>query len=122
MPEIVPTEKTELRTTNPIWDTLVILFGEPAPNRRALYGRVTQYLTEQEATPALIRERASRIAMDWGPHTLTLTSLEKHWSRFDGLAGQLTRGDTDRALRQSVRDDQQSWVHEQLKAIDNEQL
>ncbi len=94
---------TELAKRNPIWDTLVELFGEPAPTRRALYGRVTAYLTDQEATPELIRERAIRIVTDWGPATLTLTSLEKHWSRFDGLAGQITDVDVRNEKRLQAR-------------------
>ena len=94
---------TELAARNPIWDTLVELFGEPAPTRRALYGRVTAYLADQEATPDLIRERAIRIVTDWGPEKLTLTSLEKHWSRFDGLAGQITEADVRNAKRQQLR-------------------
>lgn len=93
----------QLAKRNPIWDTLVELFGEPAPTRKALYGRVTQYLTDQEATPDLIRERAIRIVTDWGPATLTLTSLEKHWSRFDGLAGQITDQDVRKAKRLQAR-------------------
>ena len=94
---------TELAARNPIWDTLVELFGEPAPTRRKLYGRVTAYLVDQEATPDLICERAARIVTDWGPEKLTLTSLEKHWSRFNGLAGQITEADVVKAKRLQAR-------------------
>ena len=94
---------TQIAKRNPIWDTLVELFGEPAPTRRKLYGRVTAYLADQEATPDLIRERAIRIVTDWGPEKLTLTSLEKHWSRFDGLAGQITEVDVRKAKRMQAR-------------------
>ncbi len=100
---------------NKIWDTLVELFGEPAPTRRALYGRVTQYLTDAGATPDLIRQRATRIVTDWGPETLTLTSLEKHWSRFDGLAGQITRGEAARARRALETSEDHAWVKERLE-------
>ena len=104
MSEMKPTNSNEHKTRqDQIWDTLVLLFGEPAPNRRGLYGRVTKYLSDQDATPDLIRERASRIVMEWGTHTLTLTSLEKHWSRFDGLAGQLTREDAAAAVKAAER-------------------
>ena len=98
---------TELakRKRNEIWDTLVELFGEPSPNRRSIYGRVCQYLTDAGATPELIRQRATRIVTDWGPETLTLTSLEKHWSRFDGLAGQITEADVRAAKRKRERDE-----------------
>ena len=96
---------TELAKRNLIWDTLVELFGEPAPTRQALYGRVTQYLTDADATPDLIRQRATRIVTDWGPATLTLTSLEKHWSRFDGLAGQITDADVQAAKQKQRRNE-----------------
>jgi len=108
-------EPMNLAKRNPIWDTLVELFGEPAPTRRALYGRVCAYLTEQEATPDMVRERALRIVTDWGPQALTLTSLEKHWSRFDGLAGKVTRSDAERAGRALVREQDRVWVEEQLR-------
>ncbi len=88
---------------NPTWDTLVELFGEPTDKRRSLYGRVTKYLTDQEATPDLIRERATRIVTDWGPEKLTITSLETHWSRFDGLAGQISSTDVRTAKADAVR-------------------
>ncbi|KKM70963.1 hypothetical protein LCGC14_1435570, partial [marine sediment metagenome] len=65
--------------------------------------RVTQYLTDADATPELIRQRATRIITDWGPATLTLTSLEKHWSRFDGLAGQITDADVETAKQKQRR-------------------
>ena len=88
---------------NPTWDTLVELFGQPAPNRTALYGRVEKYLTGQDATPDEIRHRAARIVTDWGPEKLTLTSLESHWSRFDGAAGQITEQDVRRFQRGTVK-------------------
>ena len=115
MPEMNLSNTEDKPLQDQIWDMLVLLFGEPAPTRRALYGRVTKYLTEQEATPALIRERASRIAMDWGPHTLTITSLEKHWSRFDGLAGQLTREDAARGLKELESEQKREWVRSQIE-------
>jgi len=108
---------TDLANRNPIWDTLVELFGEPAPTRRALYGRVTAYLTGVDATPDLIRQRATRIVTDWGPETLTLTSLEKHWSRFDGLAGKITRGEAERARRALERESDAAWVAKQLDSL-----
>jgi len=113
-PMTKPAKITALRKRNPIWDTLVELFGEPSPTRTALYGRVTQYLTEQEASPDQIRYRATRIVTDWGPQALTLTSLEKHWSRFDGLAGQITRSDAESAQRQTEREERRRTVREAL--------
>ncbi len=108
---------SELAKRNEVWDTLVELFGPPSPTRTALYGRVTKYLTNENATPELIRQRATRIVTDWGPEKLTLTSLEKHWSRFDGLAGKITQGDAARALRATEREQKQAWVAEQLDAL-----
>ncbi len=105
----------ELAKRNPIWDTLVELFGEPSPTRRTLYGRVTKYLTDAGATPELIRKRATRIVTDWGPEKLTLTSLEKHWSRFDGLAGQITSTDVEEAKRRLRRND----IRSRLEAHDD---
>jgi len=110
---------TELakRKRNEIWDTLVELFGEPSPNRRSIYGRVCHYLTEQDATPDLIRQRATRIVTDWGPETLTLTSLEKHWSRFDGLAGQITQVDAQVAKRALEREQNRALIAERLEQL-----
>ena len=106
MTNIIPIQPAAAKKTrNDIWDTLVVLFGEPAPTRQALYGRVTQYLYDQCATPDLIMQRATRIVTDWGPNTLTITSLEKHWSRFDGLAGQLSDSDVRGAKRKLEHDE-----------------
>lgn len=110
-----PTKVTAIRRRNPIWDCLVELFGEPAPTRTSIYGRVTEYLTEQQATPDLIRQRATRIVTDWGPQALTLTSLEKHWSRFDGLAGQITRSDAEAAQRRQEREQRRRLRREALE-------
>ena len=88
-----PQLATTSRRRDPVWDTLVQLFGEPAPNRTKLYGRVTKYLHTVDADPDTIRHRAARIVTDWGPEKLTITSLESHWSRFDGQAGQVTAAD-----------------------------
>lgn len=101
--EVLTTPKELVaRPRNPIWDSLVELFGEPAPNRTSIYGRVTKYLQNQDATPDEIQRRAARIVTDWGPEKLTLTSLETHWSRFDGAAGQITERDVRRFQRSTV--------------------
>ena len=65
--------------------------------------RVPASLAAQDAPPDLILDRAIRIVTDWGPEEVTLTSLEKHWSRFDGLAGQITEADVRNAKRQQLR-------------------
>lgn len=89
-----------------VWTTLVALFGEPAPSRTKLYARVGHYLDRQLADhpdPAReIRDRAAAIVRTWqGTSKLTLTSLEAHWSRFDGEAGRITDDEAMRALEES---------------------
>lgn len=75
---------------------MVELFGEPSPQQRRLFGRCAQYLREQEADPEEIRRRCMLIAELWGVRALSVPSLEKHWSRWDGLVGGLTPGVVER--------------------------
>ncbi len=93
--------------TNPddIWDTLVELFGAPTPPLRRMYGRVTKYLASQRATPELVRQRCAAILELWGARALTVASLEKHWTRFDGMVGSLTPRQVEAALTEKAHDD-----------------
>ncbi len=80
------------RQPNPWWDELVEMFGKPTTdNQRKLYGRVVSLVRDKPATE--IRSRSSWIVEHWGHEKLTITSLEKHWSRFDAAIGQVTDAD-----------------------------
>ena len=87
------------RERNPIWDVLVELFGPPAPPQKSLYGRVSKFLTEQDATPDQIRERTAALAAEWtrkGETTrFSVAALEKWWGSFDGLVGQVSGSDVE---------------------------
>jgi hypothetical protein len=82
-----------VRERNPWWDTTVSLFGEPSEGQRKLYGRFV--VMAQEWEPAQIPERAAKLAALWGHKTVTVASLEKHWSRFDAQIGQITDADVE---------------------------
>ena len=81
------------RTANPWWDVTVEIFGIPTPNQRTLYGRFVAMAQEWE--PSEIPTRARWLAELWGPKTVTVASLEKWWSRFDGQIGQVSDADVD---------------------------
>jgi hypothetical protein len=92
-PPVEPTDQIAAtpRTANPWWDATVEIFGIPSPNHRKLYGRFVAMAQEWE--PAQIPERAAKLAALWGHKTVTVASLEKHWSRFDAAIGQVTDSD-----------------------------
>ena len=63
------------------WDTLTELLGKPAPSQTKLQGRLVARVKADGHPPQEILIRAERLASTWGPATLTLASLEKHWER-----------------------------------------
>ncbi len=82
------------RPRNLWWDELVALFGEPTTEtRQRLYGRVTKLVSV--APVSEVRIRAAWIVENWGHEKLTITSLETHWSRFDGAIGQVSDADVE---------------------------
>lgn len=83
------------RERNPVWDTLVGIYGEPTPPQQSLYGRVTKFLNEQDASPNDIQLRAQALVSKWGPDTNTVTALEKHWNFLASPAGTLTEDRAD---------------------------
>lgn len=101
---------------NQIWDTLVSIYGEPTPPQRSLYGRVTKFLTEQDATPNDIQLRAQALVAKWGPDTNTVTALEKHWNFLASPAGTLTESSVEEYHAEVQRQRRLA----ELEAIDNE--
>ena len=92
--QIASTENEKQRPRNLWWDELVALFGEPTTEtRQRLYGRITALVSDQPVSE--IRRRAAWIVKNWGHEKLTPTSLETHWSRFDGAIGQITDADVE---------------------------
>ena len=79
---------------NPWWDATVIIFGEPTEAQRSLYGRFVAMASEHDP-PSEIPNRAAKLAALWGPKTVTVASLEKYWSRFDGQIGQVSDADVE---------------------------
>ena len=75
---------------NAWWDVTVDLFGEPTANQRSLYGRFVAMVQAGPWPPAEIRRRAGQLVELWGVKSVTVASLEKHWSRFDAQIGSVT--------------------------------
>ncbi len=88
----VLTTSTELQVAatprNPWWDATVALFGDPSGNQITLYGRFVTMA--KDWPPAEIRRRAGQLVELWGVKSVTVASLEKHWSRFDAQIGSVT--------------------------------
>ncbi len=76
--------------TNAWWDVTVNLFGEPTANQRSLYGRFVAMVQAGPWPPGEIRRRAGQLVELWGVKSVTVASLEKHWSRFDAQIGSVT--------------------------------
>ena len=85
------------RDRNPWWDTTVEIFGEPTEGQRKLYGRFVAMVSDGELKWGTneIRRRAALLAELWGHRTVTVASLEKHWSRFDGAISNVTDSDVE---------------------------
>ncbi len=81
------------RQRNLWWDATVIMFGEPTETQRSLYGRFTAMVERGGWSPSDIPDRAAKLAALWGHKTVTVASLEKHWSRFDAAIGQVSDDD-----------------------------
>ena len=94
-PSIEPSLKIapEGRDRNPWWDTTVEIFGEPSEGQRKLYGRFVAMVEDKE--PSEIRTRAALLAQLWTHKSVTVASLEKHWSRWDAQIGQVTDADVE---------------------------
>jgi hypothetical protein len=75
---------------------LVEVFGEPPPAHWSLYNRIATWIRDRGGSPDEIRWKAGRIADEWGVKALTVTSLEKHWTRYDAEVGQITDGDVEK--------------------------
>ena len=91
---IAEEERMATRPRNPWWDVTVELFGKPAANQQALYGRFVD-MANKDWPPNEIRRRAGLLADLWGVKAVTVASLEKYWSRFDGQIGQVTDRDVE---------------------------
>ncbi len=75
------------------WDVTVEIFGDPPEGQRSLYGRFCKMVMLRNSPPGEIRRRAGLLADLWGVKAVTVASLEKHWSRYDGQIGQITDAD-----------------------------
>jgi len=84
---------TTSRDPDPIWDTLVELYGAPSPGRESAYGMIVKYLKEEDATPSEMTRRSVLIVATWGQKTATAMSLYNNWSRFDAAIGRVTDDD-----------------------------
>ncbi len=80
---------------NAWWDVTVDLFGEPTANQRSLYGRFVAMVQAGPWPPTEIRRRAGQLVELWGVKSVTVASLEKHWSRFDAQIGQVSDADVE---------------------------
>lgn len=88
-----PSPSKAAKSRNPIWDTLVELFGyEPAPGTEAsAWGRTVKDLKAASATPDEMRQRAANHALllDAGVISWTLTprALASHWGELGAGGG-----------------------------------
>ena len=87
---VIEEERLAARQRNLHWDALVDLFGEPAANQRALYGRLVATVKAGGWGDAEFDRRAAYLATLWGPEKVTVASLEKHWSRIESKIGSAT--------------------------------
>ena len=104
LPSVLKTAATPLdkAQANLYWDITVDLFGEPAANQRTLYGRFVA-MVQTDWPPGEIRRRAGQLVELWGVKSVTVASLEKHWSRFDAAIGQVSDTDVDMFVAGEVR-------------------
>ena len=103
-----PTEPDVSKPRTPQWQTLVELFGNPTPQLKFIHKRFSGMLERKGHSPDEIKIRAERLASAWGPETLTLPSLEKHWERWGvPLAGitkqQMVDNQRQRELADAMR-------------------
>lgn len=85
---------------DPIWDTLVELYGTPSPSRESVYGMIVKYLKRVGATPSEMKERSGLIIAEWGREAATALSLYNNWSRFDAAISSVTDADLEELERQ----------------------
>ncbi len=93
-----PKEKRS-REPNPLWDSLVEVFGDSgADTRRGMYGRTVKELKEMGATPEQVLERGKRLlAKGWNDPTPI--ALVKHWP---ALAPPKRASDSDEAYNRAL--------------------
>ena len=77
------------------WETTVNIFGEPSEGQRTLYGRFVAMVKAGGWDFEEIAYRAGKLAELWGRKSVTVASLEKHWSRFDAQIGQVSDADVE---------------------------
>lgn len=87
-PEFAATPRPTKAERDAIWDTLIDMFGEPSPNKKALYGRQAKWLAEQAATPDTMRRVAVWIRNRWGEKAVTVNGIADHYTTaMNGTAG-----------------------------------
>lgn len=75
-------------TTDPIWDQLVALFGEPRmASTRALYGKARKEFTAAGYTPSEMRRAAHEYQKQWPQAAFTITAFLKHADHMLAAAG-----------------------------------
>lgn len=104
-----------------LWAAFSTLLGEPTSSMRALQARICRELAARGATGDEVILRAGAMVALWGPKTVTLSSLLKHWSRFEGSISSideaaLERFRTDERMRRLECDD--SKVETDMTAAD----
>lgn len=95
-----------------VWDSLVVVFGEPTTTQTKLrFGRTQrELLSDSTLTPAQVAVaipiRAARYRQMWPGITLTLEALAKHWTTMAPAADApaIPDGDVD-ALGRELEDD-----------------
>lgn len=84
------------RARNPVWDALVVVFGEPTTDTaRTLRGKMVASLGRAGATGADVVDRARSWPLHFPDATLTETALEKHWDRLGRPPLKLSSGQVE---------------------------
>lgn len=95
--EAVATRSPDQQRLDEIKEALVAVgLGPTQRGGWALVNRVATMIRDRDGGSADVAERAALMAADWGPSKVTLTSLEKHWARYDpGKIGRVSQAQVD---------------------------
>jgi hypothetical protein len=89
-----PATKVSTMMRDPVYRTLVELFGDPG-KRRTEFDDAWSYLVSVDATPETVRDRTARLTLRWSdgkrePFVFGPGALAKHWPSFDGELAKVT--------------------------------
>lgn len=108
-----------VRERNPYWDALEVVMGHgPEIGEDSLWGRFTTMVRNEGHDPGEIRIRAIRLAATWGPQTVTVPSLERHWQRMGTRLGGMTKADGDALAAQIAGEARRQRLEASDHAID----